>query len=418
MQQSQRTEYNHALEYAISQSNKYEKPLVVYFGLTENFPDANIRHYNFMIQGLSEVEKSLKNQGIKFLLKQISPEQGAIEISKDACMIIVDSGYLKIQKYWRNKVSNEINCPLIQIECDIVIPVEITSQKEEYSAATLRNKIKEKIDNYLIPLKKERYKQSYIEKEISSIDIDEISKEKIDKTVKKLDNFIGGTNQANKHLKLFLKEKIDSYPDKKNDPNLKFVSNLSPYLHFGQISSLKVALSVLEKKSPGQDAFLEELIVRRELSMNFVYYNKNYDNYNCLPDWAKTTLKKHEKDKRKYVYSLDDLENAETHDHYWNSAQKQMTKEGKMHGYMRMYWGKKILEWSKKPEKAFEITLYLNNKYELDGRDPNGYAGVAWCFGKHDRPWVERPIFGNIRYMNANGLKRKFDIEKYAKKYG
>jgi len=132
----------------------------------------------------------------------------------------------------------------------------------------------------------------------------------------------------------------------------------------------------------------------------------------------KKTLKKHEKDKRKYVYSLDELENAVTHDPYWNAAQKQMKKEGKMHGYMRMYWGKKILEWSKKPEKAFGIALYLNNRYELDGRDPNGYTGVAWCFGKHDRPWVERPIFGNVRYMNANGLKRKFDIEKYSKKYG
>jgi deoxyribodipyrimidine photo-lyase len=418
MQQSQRTEDNHALEYAISQSNKYEKPLIVFFGLTEIFPDANIRHYSFMIEGLLEIEKSLKNREIKFLLQQVSPEKGAIDLSKNACMIIVDRGYLKIQKDWRNKVSKEIHCPLIQIEGDVVIPVEVASEKEEYSAATLRYKIKDKIDKFLIPLKKEKYKQSYVEKELGSIDITEISKDKIDRSVKKVDNFVGGANQAIKYLNLFLKEKIDSYPEKRNDPHLNFVSNLSPYLHFGQISSLKVALSVLEKESPGQEAFLEELIVRRELSINFVYYNTYYDSFDCLPDWAKKTLNKHGKDKRDYIYSLDELENADTHDPYWNAAQKQMKKEGKMHGYMRMYWGKKILEWSKKPEKAFDIALYLNNKYELDGRDPNGYTGVAWCFGKHDRPWVERPVFGNIRYMNANGLKRKFDIEKYSEKYG
>jgi deoxyribodipyrimidine photo-lyase len=418
MQQSQRTDYNHALEYSISKSNKYEKPLIVYFGLTENFPNANIRHYKFMIEGLKEVKKTLENRRIKFLLKQKSPEKGAIELSENACTIITDRGYLKIQRVWRKKVAEKIKCPLIQIESDVVVPVEITSNKEEYSAATLRHKIKDKYDKFLIPFKKEKYKQSYVEKELGSIDIAEILKDKINKSVKQVDNYIGGTNQAIKHLNLFLKEKIDNYPEKRNDPNLNFVSNLSPYLHFGQISPLKIALSVLEKKSTGQKAFLDELIVRKELSINFVYYNPFYESYNCLPDWSKKTLKKHEKDKREYIYCLDELENAETHDPYWNAAQKQMIKEGKMHGYMRMYWGKKILEWSKKPEKAFETALYLNNKYELDGRDPNGYAGVAWCFGKHDRPWAKRPIFGNIRYMNANGLKRKFDIEKYSKKYG
>jgi len=418
MQQSQRADYNHALEYAISQSNKYEKPLIVYFGLTNNFPDANIRHYTFMIEGLKEVFNSLEKRKIRFLLKQISPEKGAIELSKEACMIIVDRGYLKIQRDWRKKVSKNINCPLIQLESDLVIPIEIVSQKEEYSAATIRRKINDKLNRYLKPLKKEKYKQGYFEKKLNSIDIKKISTDKIDKSVKPVDKFKGGTDQAIKHLNLFLKEKIDSYKDKRNDPNLDFVSNLSPYLHFGQISPLKIALSVLKDHSSGKDAFLEELIVRRELSMNFVYYNSFYDSFNCIPEWAKKTLKKHEKDRREYIYSLEELENAKTHDPYWNAAQKQMKKEGKMHGYMRMYWGKKILEWSKKPEKAFDIALFLNNKYELDGRDPNGYTGVAWCFGKHDRPWTERNIFGNVRYMNANGLKRKFEIEKYAKKYG
>jgi len=161
------------------------------------------------------------------------------------------------------------------------------------------------------------------------------------------------------------------------------------------------------------DTFLEELIVRRELAINFVTFNPSYMSFDCLPDWAKRTLKKHEKDPREYIYSPLEFENGQTHDPYWNAAQKEMVITGKMHGYMRMYWGKKILEWSESPEMGYKIAIDLNNKYELDGRDANGFAGVAWCFGKHDRPWGERPVFGNIRYMNANGLKRKFDIYRY-----
>jgi deoxyribodipyrimidine photo-lyase len=417
MQQSQRTKYNHALEYAISISNKYRKPLIVYFGLTNHFPNANIRHYKFMLKGLEEVKKSLKDQVIRFLLRQISPDIGAIALSKDACMMIVDRGYLKIQRKWRKKVSDVIECPLIQIESDVIVPVETASNKEEYAAFTIRDKINKNLDKYLIPVKKEKYRQSFFEKYIDSVDIKDISENKIDKSVKPVNTFVGGTSQAIKHLDLFLKEKIDSYHEKRNNPNLNFVSNLSPYLHFGQISSLHIAMSILNNKSPGNKSFLEELIVRRELSINYVYYNSMYDQFDGLPEWSKKTLKKHKKDKREYAYSLNDLEKAETHDPYWNSAQKQMIKEGKMHGYMRMYWGKKIIEWSKTPEDAFSFAIYLNNKYELDGRDANGYTGVAWCFGKHDRPWAERPIFGNVRYMNANGLKRKFNIEEYTKKY-
>ena len=191
---------------------------------------------------------------------------------------------------------------------------------------------------------------------------------------------------------------------------------MSPYLHFGQISPLYIALKVLETESLGKDSYIEQLIVRRELAYNFVYYNRNYDTIKCLPPWATATLNVHKRDKREYIYTLEEFENAETHDPYWNAAQKEMVITGKMHGYMRMYWGKKILEWSKNPKAGFDIALYLNNKYELDGRDPNGFAGVAWCFGKHDRAWTERKVFGKIRYMNSNGLKRKFDAEAYVEK--
>jgi len=191
---------------------------------------------------------------------------------------------------------------------------------------------------------------------------------------------------------------------------------MSPYLHFGQISPLEITLEISKTRSRSKEAYLEELIVRRELSMNFVHYNETYDSYDSIPQWARKTLRAHQKDRRDYLYRREEFEQGKTHDPYWNAAQKEMVVTGKMHGYMRMYWGKKILEWSKTPQEAFETALYLNNKYELDGRNPNGFTGVAWCFGKHDRPWGERAIFGNVRYMNEGGLKRKFDAEKYVEK--
>jgi deoxyribodipyrimidine photo-lyase len=253
-----------------------------------------------------------------------------------------------------------------------------------------------------------------------SIDLNNINKVtstlNIDRSVKKVESFHGGTAKAKKHLENFIKIKLDHFQELRNDPSLDYLSNMSPYLHFGQISPVYIALRVLKTKSPGKEAFLEELLVRRELSMNFVFYNDNYDSFDGLPLWARKSLREHNRDKRKYLYTLKELENAKTHDSYWNAAQEEMKITGKMHGYMRMYWGKKILEWAKTPEKAFKIALYLNNKYELDGRDPNGFTGVAWCFGKHDRPWRERNIFGKIRYMNASGLKRKFDADQYVRK--
>jgi deoxyribodipyrimidine photo-lyase len=247
-------------------------------------------------------------------------------------------------------------------------------------------------------------------------DVDKaISKLHIDRSVQRVSSFQGGTKEARKHLEVFLEGKLDQFPELRNDPTLDYLSHMSPYLHFGQISPLFMALKALATKSPGTEAFLEELIVRRELSMNFVFYNEKYDSFEAVSEWAKKTLKAHKKDKRQYTYTLKDLESAKTHDPSWNAAQKEMVVKGKMHGYMRMYWGKKIIEWSKTPAGAFRNALYLNNKYELDGRDPNGFTGVAWCFGKHDRPWGERPIFGNVRYMNDKGLRRKFDVDGYVK---
>ena len=419
MQASQRTEYNHALEYAIIKANELRKPMVVFFGITDAFPEANERHYAFMLEGLREVKQSLEKRGIQMVIRHQSPEMGAVQMAKKASVAVVDRGYLKIQKQWRNDAAKQMDCPLIQVESDVVVPVEETSPKEEYAAATIRPKIHKKLNYFLAPLKQIDPAVDSLSLGFDSFDIGDVNKAVsqlyIDRSVKKVNLFQGGTREALKHLEVFLEGKLDRFPELRNDPTLDYLSHMSPYLHFGQISPLFIALKVKQTKSPGIEAFLEELVIRRELSMNFVFYNEKYGSYEAIPEWARKSLRSHQKDKRQYLYHLEELEQAKTHDPYWNAAQREMVVKGKMHGYMRMYWGKKIIEWTKTPEEGYRVALYLNNKYELDGRDPNGFAGVAWCFGKHDRPWGERPIFGNVRYMNDKGLRRKFDADEYVR---
>jgi len=421
MQASQRAEHNHALEFAIEQANELKLPVIVYFGLTDTFPEANERHYCFMLEGLRDVRKALTNKGIAMVVERCSPEVGAANFARRASLVVCDRGYLRIQKKWRDYVSKQVECPLIQVESDVIVPVEVASNKEEYSAATLRRKMQRVLPHYLVSLEEQLPGIDSTRLEFQSYDISDTSKAlaklAIDRSVRPSLLYHGGTDEAKKRLREFTLKKLVKYQELRNDANEDILSSLSPYLHFGQISPLYVALEVSRTGAANSDAFLEELIVRRELSMNFVHYNPDYDSFKGLPNWVKQTLSKSMGDTREYIYTRKELEEAQTHDQYWNAAQGEMVKTGKMHGYMRMYWGKKILEWTEIPQEAYEIALYLNNKYELDGRDPNGFTGVAWCFGKHDRPWGRRPIFGNVRYMSADGLKRKFDVEKYASRY-
>jgi deoxyribodipyrimidine photo-lyase len=420
MQASQRAECNHALEYAVRLANRERLPVVVYFGLTAGFPEANARHYQFMLEGLAETRRRLEARGMKLVVRECAPDAGAVELSARAASAVVDRGYLRIQKAWRAEAAKAMPCPLFQVETDTIIPVEDVSPKEEYSAATIRTKIARKLKDHLVPLKERRPLKDALSLDLESLPLDDLpgllARLKIDRSVPPSPFFKGGPDEARKKLKVFLRDKLDHFDHLRNNPALDATSHLSPYLHFGQISPLSIALQASETGGPGVNAFLEELIVRRELSLNFVHYNDRYDVYDGLPFWARKTLAAHREDERPAVYTEAELAAAATHDPYWNAAQQEMAVTGKMHGYMRMYWGKKIIEWSRAPEEAFRTALALNNRYELDGRDPNGFAGVAWCFGKHDRPWGERAIFGNVRYMNDAGLRRKFDIDRYVAK--
>lgn len=421
MQAAQRCEYNHALEYAIEQANKLKKPLIVVFCLACDYPDANERHYYFMLEGLRETQKALEARGIGMVVLREPPESGVVRFAKrGAALVVVDAGHLRIQRKWRKKVADLIRCPLAEVETNLIVPVEVASDKEDYSAGTFRPRITRQLECFMVKLRHRKLNVNSLNLKFDSLPLESIDKVvarlDIDRSVGKVGDYAGGTSEAKRRLKMFLKDKLHNYAEDSRDPNLDCISHMSPYLHFGQISPLFIALEVLKTSGPGKDAYLEQLIVRRELSHNFVYYNANYDSFKSLPPWAVRTLNYHRRDKNEYLYSLEQFETAQTHDVYWNAAQQEMVLTGKMHNYMRMYWGKKIIEWSRNPQTAFKIALHLNNKYELDGRDPNGFAGVAWCFGKHDRAWTERPVFGKIRYMNSNGLKRKFDADGYVKK--
>ena len=421
MQASQRAEGNHALEYAAMAANELGKPLHVFFGVSDGYPEANERHYAFMIEGLREVRRSLDRRGIDMVIQHRAPDEGAAELARDACLTVVDRGYTRIQREWRARAASRIDCPLLQVESDVVVPVEVASSKEEYSAATFRRKLSKKIKEYLLPVGETVLRKETAWRGVDRFDVEDVdgalARLSIDRSVSRFAaGPRGGTEAASALLDDFLADRLDDYPEARNDPVADATSHMSPYLHFGQISPLSIALRVIEAGGPGCEAYLEELIVRRELSMNFVTYNDRHDRFEALPEWCRKTLAGHRKDRREYLYGLREFEEARTHDPYWNAAQREMVVTGRMHGYMRMYWGKKVLEWSKTPEEAYRVALLLNNKYETDGRDPNGYAGVAWCFGKHDRPWGERPVFGNVRYMNDRGLRRKFDADAYVRK--
>ena len=421
MQQSQRARFNHALEYAIERANDLDQSVVVGFGLMDDYPEANERHYAFMLKGLAETADELSNRGIKLVMNVGSPPEVMLDLADDASIVVCDRGYLRHQIEWRTAVAEGAECQVVQIESDVVVPVESASDKAEYAARTIRKKINSQKDQFLTALKHTAPRKSSLPLHVKG-DLDPrdwrgvLETLNIDRSISQVSRFASGARAARAMLQSFLSSHFDGYAHARNDPANPECSKLSPYLHFGQVSPLEIALACGNQKGVSGDdkeAFLEELIVRRELAINFVYYTPDYDAFSCLPNWARETLTEHKRDAREFIYSLSELRSAETHDPAWNAAMREMIETGYMHNYMRMYWGKKILEWSESPEQGYDNALALNNRFFLDGRDANSYANVAWLFGLHDRPWKEREIFGKVRYMNANGLKRKFDIDAY-----
>ncbi len=387
MSRDQRAFDNWGLIFAAEEAKKLNRKFVVVFCLVDEFLGAQKRCFEFMKSGLDRTAEVLNENKIDFTILKGDPK---IKISqfvskKKAALLVTDFDPTHLKLEWKNAIAKKISVPFFEVDSRNIVPCWVASNKREFGAYTLRPKISRLVDIYLT-------------------DFPQILK---------------GRDSSRRFIADFVKNKLASYDEERNDPSIDGQSGLSRLLHFGQIAAQRVALEVRKSKAPdkAKAAFLEELIVRRELSDNYCFYTKNYDSFDALPDWAKKTLTEHKRDRREYLYSLGELENAKTHDELWNAAQLEMIKSGRMHGYLRMYWAKKILEWSKSPEIAIKHAIYLNDKYELDGRDTNGYAGIMWAIGGlHDRAWGERKVFGKIRFMSYAGCKSKFDIKAYIEK--
>jgi deoxyribodipyrimidine photo-lyase len=419
MSRDQRSADNWALLYAQRMAMEAKAPLVVVFCLVPEFLGATLRHYGFMLRGLEGTSKNLRSKNIGFRLLEGDPirEIPRFIQSVKAGLLVTDFDPIRVKTGWRSSVSKKVRVQAVEVDTHNIVPCRVASPKQEFAAHTFRPKIVGLLDLFLVPfppLEKHPFGDLTDNEPVDWKAV--FQRLRVDMRVSEVDWIKPGELAGRAALEGFLKKGLAVYDDERNDPSRKGQSGLSPWLHFGQLSAQRVALEVISSGSNPETmtAYLEELIVRRELSDNFCFYNNQYDSVDGFPDWARKTLDHHRMDQRPYVYTASQLEEARTRDRSWNAAQRQMVSTGKMHGYMRMYWAKKILEWSESPEEALETAIYLNDRYELDGRDPNGYTGIAWSIGGvHDRAWGERPVFGKVRYMNEAGLKRKFDVESY-----
>lgn len=424
MRRDQRVEHNWALLYAQEKALERKVPLLVLFNL-EIIPErSNLRQYDFLFGGLKEVEAELSALNIPFFMTEGKSGETVPAFIKEHGVgeLVMDFNPLHYARKRRDAVLKHIAISAVEVDARNIIPCWHASEKEEFAAYTFRPKVHRELTEFLTRIPAAKNHPHPHKKKPTKIKWEEVLKSlPIDRTVVPAPYITPGSKAALLQLKQFVARTIDSYDVVRNDPTQNGVSGLSPYLHFGQISAQHVAWVISNNtdiKKEAREAFLEELIVRRELADNYCLYNDNYDKVTGAHAWAQKTILEHKNDPREHVYTKDELEAGLTHDDLWNAMQNQMVTEGKMHGWCRMYWGKKILEWTPDVQTAIDIALYLNDKYELDGLDPNGVTGVMWSLcGVHDRAWNERPIFGKIRYMNYAGAKRKFDIKSYIRKY-
>lgn len=426
MQRSQRATGNLALEYAVRVANDVGKPVLVYFGLYDSYPMASARAFKFMLEGLRETAETLEDRGIGFAVRREHPQDGLPSAASEfrACAVVVDEDYLNTGRSWKSHAAVRLDVKMIQVDAETVVPARL-SGKEEWGAYTLRPKIKRVLQDYFVDFPDSSVKHRWTSGVGEAIDDRNIdpgelaSRLKVDQNVAPVRCFSGGAAEAESKLRRFIQENLSRYATENNQIGVSVSSDLSPYFHFGQISALRVGIKIEAADAPGEciDAFLEQLIVRRELGINFCLYNPNYDSLDAAPGWARKTLEAHLLDNRPELYTIEELESGSTHDDLWNASQLELVKFGKIHSYMRMVWAKSILQWSPTPEDALARCIYLNDKYALDGRDPNGYINIAWSiFGKADRAFGERPIFGKVRYMSTAATKRKFDWRSYIRR--
>jgi len=429
MQRAMRIHENPALDVAIDAANHLGLPVVVFFSVIPNYPNANLRHYYFMQQALRDVEADAAERGVGFILRR-HPDNSLEEFLEEvqAAILIGDENPCREPERWRNALARKLKLPYWTVDGDVVVPSAVLG-RDYFLLQHMRPHLKAALPKFLSAPQKPQPKHPWRKpKNLAGYSLDQditAGFKTLDRTIGPVDTFTGGTHAALKHLRDFITHGLSDYDEKRNHPEINGTSRLSPYLHFGNIGPLTIALAIEQACAKGKapraacDRFLDQVIAWRELSVLFVKYNANYDTWECAEPWARQTLVEHTADPRPHRYTFDQLERAETNDDLWNAAQRQMVTHGWMHNYMRMYWAKMILEWAPDPARAYEWAVILNDRYELDGRDPNGYQGIAWAIvGKHDRPWFNRPIFGLVRPMSGASTAKKFDSKAYIAQHG
>lgn len=459
MQINRRFQYNYALDYAIAWANKLGKPLLIYEGLSIEYPWACDRFHSFIMQGMKENLDFAHSKKINYF-SFVEPEIGAgkglfYNLASKACAVISDEYPVFIIRKHNERVADKIDVPYITIDSNGIIPLGVT-EKDPYSAYLFRKIMQKHFkEAFTNPPQKDpidelenrdeiklsdEFRQRYPKADEMLNDIDgSISQLDIDHAVGSIE-MEGTRKSALGKMGQFIAHSLLEYDEKRNHPDEKKTSGLSPWLHFGKISEYEIVKAVFDHQPDGWsledltpnggknsgffngdeniESFLDEVITWREVGFHFAHHVDNYDEFESLPNWAKQTMEEHTDDKREYVYSLEEFENSKTHDELWNAAQTQLREEGIIHNYLRMLWGKKVIEWTPDHRTALEYLIELNNKYAIDGRDPNSYSGIFWCFGRFDRAWQEREIFGKLRYMTSNSTRKKVKLDEYLSKYG
>jgi deoxyribodipyrimidine photo-lyase len=425
-QMNRRVRVNHALERAIAVANERGLPVLFYEALGYTYPHANDRLHTFVLEGVPETEKRCKERGIGYVFYlrrgKDDPNDVLYRLAADAAMVVTDDFPAFVAVRHNATAPGKIGVAYEAVDASCVVPMN-RHEKRNYGAYTIRPKIQKLLPEYLQPRVemsvKHRWRGEGIAggTKVTHRNVAElVASCTIDHSVRPSISYAGGQLEAERHLDYFLERNLFRYARERNRPDAHATSNMSPYLHFGAISALEIALRTKEHAERHRsiaDEFLEELIVRRELAFNFARFTDRQDSLTVLPAWCRETMRTHAGDARERLYTAEQLEAAETYDPLWNAAQKELLLRGKIHGYYRMYWGKKIIEWSKTYEDALDLMIRLHDVYALDGRDPNTYTNILWCFGLHDRPWFDRPVFGTLRYMSFEGMKRKTNVGAY-----
>lgn len=434
MQRSQRGFDNPALDVAVHAANLLRLPVVAFFAPVPFYTNANLRPYVFLNQGIPDIAEDLARRNVAFVLRRY-PEHSLIKFCNEvkAALVVGDENPLREPNHWREVAAKKLRVPLWTVDSDVIVPSKLL-EKAQYSARIIRPRLQAHLKQFLVPCANPKAHVGWAgvpsspsfgeggKRKVFSLPIDTDITEgwPLDRSVGPVTSFRGGSKEAHRLLKEFIRHKLNGYADRRSKPEIDGTTRLSPYLHFGHIGPLTIALAVRDADAPqnDKDSLFSEMIVWRELAINLAWFNPLYDSFEVAEAWAHKTLMQHARDRRAVIYTEQQLENAETHDALWNAAQRQMMNQGWMHNVMRMYWAKKILEWTPSPSVAHRIAVKFNDKYFLDGRDPNGYAGVAWAIlGKFDRPWFERPIFGQIRYMSLASTGKKFNSRKYIEQH-